>query len=75
MLDVFNSELYAAEERIIELEESSEEIIQSEAQGEKGWKMQMKPVRTHQESHTHIEWSNIKKEERMSQKLYLNTNC
>lgn len=47
MLDVFNSELYAAEERIIELEESSEEIIQNEAQGEKGWKMQMKPVRTH----------------------------
>ena len=73
MLDVFNSELYTVGERIIELEDSLEEIIQNEGQGKKGWKMQMKCVRTHQESHTHLLWSNIKKEERMIQKQYLNT--
>ena len=47
MLDVFNSELYTVGERIIELEDSLEEIIQNEGQGKKGWTMQMKCVRTH----------------------------
>lgn len=39
---MYNSELHIAEERIGELENSLEEIIQNEAQRAKEWKMQMR---------------------------------